>query len=61
MIFRIFIVSIFILSITNVIAQQPEDSTTVNNLNEVMVTGQYNKQSVDKSVFEVMVISRKNG
>ncbi|MEZ4810753.1 MAG: TonB-dependent receptor plug domain-containing protein [Allomuricauda sp.] len=35
------------------------DSMAMQNLKEVVVTGQINKQSVDKSVFEVKVISRE--
>lgn len=36
-----------------------KDSTKVENLEEVIITGQYNAQSVNKSVFEVRVIGRK--
>lgn len=35
------------------------DSTHVNTLDDVVITGQINKQSVDKSVFEVKVIKRE--
>ena len=34
------------------------DSLVVNDLEEVVVTGQYNPQSVKKSVYEVTVISQ---
>ena len=36
-----------------------KDSMALQKLNEVVVTGQINKQSVDKSVFEVKVISKE--
>src|SRR5690606_6378114 len=41
-------------------SQEVEDSTQVkvNNLQEVIVTGQYSPQSVKKSVFEVTVIGK---
>lgn len=46
-----------------ILAQEPasveKDSMAMQNLNEVVVTGQINKQSVDKSVFEVKVIPRE--
>ncbi|WP_452600090.1 TonB-dependent receptor plug domain-containing protein [Pontimicrobium sp. MEBiC01747] len=49
--------------ITNLFAQErnkvEKDSTNVEALNEVVVTGQYNAQSVKKSVFEVKVINRR--
>ncbi|MAZ27210.1 MAG: TonB-dependent receptor [Cytophagaceae bacterium] len=35
------------------------DSTQVNELDDVVITGQINKQHVDKSVFEVKVIKRE--
>lgn len=38
---------------------QEIDSLKVNELEEVVLTGQYNPQSVDKSVFEVEVITAK--
>lgn len=38
---------------------QKRDSLEVNELKEVVLTGQYNPQSVDKSVFEVEVITQK--
>jgi outer membrane receptor for ferrienterochelin and colicins len=38
---------------------QKKDSLAVNDLEEVVVTGQYNPQSVDKSVFEVEVITER--
>ncbi|MCM5661683.1 TonB-dependent receptor plug domain-containing protein [Galbibacter mesophilus] len=34
------------------------DSLSINNLDEVVVTGQYNPQSIKKSVYEVSVISK---
>lgn len=37
-----------------------KDTTEVEKLEEVVVTGQHNPQSVGKSVFEVKVISRKD-
>lgn len=38
--------------------EQKSDSTKVENLGEVIITGQYSKQSVKKSVFEVKVLTR---
>lgn len=38
---------------------QNKDSIRVNDLEEVVITGQYNPQSVDKSVFEVEVITER--
>ncbi|MDT0678746.1 TonB-dependent receptor plug domain-containing protein [Autumnicola musiva] len=49
----------YFLSVIIVSAQQTKDSLSINKLEEVVVTGQYDKQSVDKSVFEVKVITRK--
>ncbi len=40
--------------------KKSEDSTKVERLDEVVVTGQHNTQSVQKSVFEVKVISRND-
>ncbi|MCF8714088.1 TonB-dependent receptor plug domain-containing protein [Joostella atrarenae] len=40
--------------------QQIVDSTYVNDLQEVVVTGQYNPQAVKKSVYEVTVIKRSD-
>lgn len=37
---------------------QKKDSTSVHNLNEVVVTGQYNPQSVKQSVYNVRVINK---
>ncbi|MDR6300410.1 TonB-dependent receptor plug domain-containing protein [Mesonia maritima] len=37
-----------------------QDSLHYNSLKEVVLTGQYNRQSVDKSVFEVEVLSQKD-
>ena len=39
--------------------EKSKDSTKVEMLDEVVLTGQINPQSVDKSVFEVKVIDRK--
>ncbi len=38
----------------------PKDSVSIQNLEEVVLTGQYNPQSVKKSVFEVKVITSKD-
>lgn len=53
---------IILLICTPLVAQQgiPNDTTKVESLDEVIVTGQHNPQSVGKSVFEVKVISRKD-
>ena len=37
-----------------------QDTTYVEKLDEIVVTGQYNPQSVKKSIFEVKVINRKD-
>lgn len=51
---------VLIVSISTLYAQNQavKDSTKVEKLEEVVVTGQHNPQSVNKSVFEVKVISR---
>lgn len=52
---------IFILFSMLVFSQEREeiiDSTKINNLEQVVVTGQFSPQSVKKSVFEVTVISK---
>jgi len=64
-----FLLIILLLSFFNINAQKTEvkkesnekkkDSVKVNDLEEVILTGQYNAQSVDKSVFEVQVITQK--
>ncbi|GHC45319.1 TonB-dependent receptor plug domain-containing protein [Ulvibacter litoralis] len=53
---------LFTLSTIRVFSQnQPiKDTTTVEKLNEVVVTGQLNPQAVSKSVVEVKVISRSD-
>ncbi|MDN3725095.1 TonB-dependent receptor [Aequorivita sp. SDUM287046] len=51
------------LSIFSLYSQQApaiKDTTKVESLDEVVVTGQHNPQSVRKSVFEVKVISRND-
>ncbi|AEH00727.1 TonB-dependent receptor plug [Lacinutrix sp. 5H-3-7-4] len=49
--------------ITSLIAQKDKmivkDSTSVTDLDEVVITGQYNPQSIKKSVHNVIVIDRK--
>ncbi len=51
-----------LFSLSGIFAQNelPKDSTGIEKLEEVVVTGQHNPQSVGKSVFEVKVISRKD-
>ena len=41
-------------------SQEEENDSIVNNLSEVVITGQYSAQSVKKSVFQVKVISRED-
>lgn len=52
-----------VIGFTNGLAQSKKGSDTyldgINDLDEVVVTGQINPQSVDKSVFEVKVINRQ--
>ena len=59
---RFLLIAFYFLVIPNFIAQekQKNDSTEVEKLKEVVVTGQHNPQSVNKSVFEVKVISQKD-
>ncbi|WP_400072754.1 TonB-dependent receptor plug domain-containing protein [Zobellia russellii] len=47
-----------VILLRSVNAQEKRDSTRTTELEEVVVTGQYNEQSVDRSVFQVKVISR---
>jgi len=61
---RYYLIIYFILfSVTSLYAQEAnetvKDSTNIEELKEVVITGQYNAQSVKKSVFEVKVINRK--
>lgn len=53
---------LFIIFFNQIYAQDGQviDSTKVESLNEVVVTGQHSPQSVQKSVFEVKVISRED-
>ena len=37
-----------------------QDTTYIEKLDEIVITGQYNPQSVKKSIFEVKVINRKD-
>ncbi|MDQ7916764.1 TonB-dependent receptor [Mesonia sp. MT50] len=65
-----FLLIILLLNLFNIQAQETEvkrgsnekkkDSVKVNDLEEVILTGQYNSQSVKKSVFEVQVITEKD-
>lgn len=65
-----FLLIILLLNFFNIQAQETEvkketndkkkDSIKVNDLEEVILTGQYNSQSVKKSVFEVQVITEKD-
>lgn len=59
---KTFSVLVFIFSFAGLAAQNKtvKDSTEIENLEEVVVTGQHNPQSVGKSVFEVKVISRND-
>lgn len=56
------LLTILLLSCLHLSAQteQERDSLTSEKLDEVVITGQLNPQSVSKSVFEVKVISRKD-
>ncbi|TRZ45755.1 TonB-dependent receptor plug domain-containing protein [Robertkochia solimangrovi] len=52
---------LLLISILSISAQEKSiDTTKINTLKEVVVTGQINPQSVERSVFEVKVISRKD-
>ena len=54
----------FLLFFTNSHSQEikvvKQDTTYIEKLDEIVVTGQYNPQSVKKSIFEVKVINRKD-
>lgn len=54
------ILLLFFLSIVHAQNEHPLDSLQVNDLEEVVVTGQYNPQSIQKSVYEVTVIDRED-
>ncbi|MDR6968267.1 outer membrane receptor for ferrienterochelin and colicins [Flavobacterium arsenatis] len=56
---KLFLLSFSFLSFS-VFAQEKEQDSLINNLSEVVITGQYNAQSVKKSVFQVKVISRED-
>lgn len=56
---KLFLLSFSFLSLP-IFAQETEQDSLVNNLSEVVITGQYNPQSVKKSVFQVKVISRED-
>lgn len=56
---KILLFSFSLLSIT-AFGQEKEKDTIVNNLSEVVVTGQFEPQSIKKSVFNVRVISQKD-
>src|SRR5690606_11746595 len=58
---RFLLVALFI-PILNLCSQNVpvSDTTKIEKLDEVVVTGQHNPQSVQKSVFEVKVISRRD-
>ncbi|QIE58912.1 TonB-dependent receptor plug domain-containing protein [Rasiella rasia] len=59
---RIVLLNIFLFTTTVIFAQvtQKSDSILPEKLEEVIVTGQINPQSVSKSVVEIKVISRKD-
>lgn len=50
---------LFFLAKTGLSQSQPTDSTKVESLEEVVITGQHNPQSVKNSIFEVTVINRR--
>ncbi|AOW20185.1 TonB-dependent receptor plug domain-containing protein [Urechidicola croceus] len=55
------IVTFFIVFVIKAQGQEVMvDTTKVNQIPEVVITGQYNPQSVKKSVFDVKVITRKD-
>jgi|GEM_PF-6931465 len=49
---KILLFSLSLLSIT-AFGQEEEQDSIVNNLSEVVITGQYSAQSVKKSVFKL--------
>ena len=57
---RIFSTFLIGLLFVNTYAQENDSIEYKENLDPVVVTGQYNPQSVNKSVFEVEVLSRKD-
>lgn len=56
------VLKLFALLLTTVVFSQhiERDSTVVQELEEVVITGQHNPQSIKKSVFDVKVIRRKD-
>lgn len=58
---RISVILVFLMStvLFGQVIQEEKDSIKFNKLDEVVVTGQLNPQSVKKSVFEVKIITRK--
>lgn len=56
---RIILVVYFLVSSFIVVAQEQEKDT-IQKIEEVVITGQYSKQSVKKSVYEVKVISNRD-
>lgn len=54
------IMFLFVGTVVSIAQVQDTIPEKVNDLQEVVVTGQYNPQSVQKSVFEVKVITRKD-
>lgn len=57
--YRIILVVLFLFCGCIIWAQEKEKDT-IQKLNEVIITGQYSKQSVKKSVFDVKVISNND-
>ncbi|HIP26112.1 MAG TPA: TonB-dependent receptor [Flavobacteriaceae bacterium] len=55
------IIFLFAIILTSKLSSQEikKDSIKSNNLDEVVITGQYSKQSIKKSVFDVTVINSK--
>lgn len=53
-------VLLFIISVVGFAQEKPRDSTKINTLDEVVVTGQFEPQSIRKSVFNVRVITKED-
>ena len=56
----IFGTCMFLFQIAGAQQDEPTDSTDVVGLNNVVITGQYSVQSVDKSIYQVEVISAED-
>ena len=50
------ILSLLTFSVMGIFRAQKADSIAMQNIDEVVITGQYNPQSINKSIYKVEVI-----